>query len=112
LASTSVLTNHHAVEIGNKDGIGDYLKDAKGMELYWFKKDGRGKSICDGGCLEKWPIYYRETIVVNGGIDSKDFGVITRDVGQKQATFCVYSLYYIFKDKVAGNIAGQKIKDV
>lgn len=112
LASTSVLANHHAVKIGNTDGIGDYLTDSEGMALYWFKKDGMSQSVCDGGCLEKWPIYYLDTIAANGGIDSKGFGVITRDDGQKQTTFCGYSLYYIFKDKVAGNTAGQEIKDI
>ena len=110
LASISVLANHHAVKIANNDGIGDYLTDAKGMALYRFKKDGMGKSVCNGGCLEKWPIYYRETIAVNAGIDSKDFEVITRGDGQKQTTFHGYPLYYFFKDKAAGDISGKKPK--
>jgi predicted lipoprotein with Yx(FWY)xxD motif len=62
--------------------------------------------------LEKWPIYYRETVAASPGIDSKDFGVIRRDDGQKQTTFRGYPLYYFFGDKAAGDTAGQKVKDV
>lgn len=112
LASTSVLANHHAVKIANKDSIGNYLTDTKGMALYCFKKDGMGKSVCDGGCLEKWPIYYRESIAASPGLDSNDFGFITRDDGQKQTTFRGYPLYYYFKDKAAGDTAGHKVKDI
>ena len=39
------------VEVKNKDGVGSYLADEKGMTLYLFKKDTPGKSACSGPCV-------------------------------------------------------------
>lgn len=111
-AATVALADHHAVKIDGKDGIGSYMTDAKGMALYWFKKDSIEKSVCAGDCLEKWPIFYRESVAATGGLSAGDFGTITRDDGQKQTTFRGYPLYYFFKDKAAGDASGHKIKDV
>jgi len=111
-AASTVLANHHAIKTASKDGIGNYLTDAEGKTLYWFKKDSENKSVCSGGCLEKWPIYYRKSVAVSPGIDSKDFGTIARVDGQKQTTFRGYPLYYFVNDKAAGETTGQKVKDV
>jgi predicted lipoprotein with Yx(FWY)xxD motif len=54
----AALADNHAVKVSEKDGIGKYLVDAKGMTLYIFKKDSPGKSVCAGMCVEKWPLYY------------------------------------------------------
>jgi predicted lipoprotein with Yx(FWY)xxD motif len=53
------LAMHHAVKVSSKDGVGRYLSDTEGMTLYWFTKDSARQSSCSGGCLEKWPIFYR-----------------------------------------------------
>ena len=74
-----VLANHHAVKIATKDGLGHYLTDAEGMTLYWFKKDSSGQSACNDGCLEKWPLYYRERVAPPMGIDPDD--TCTQDSG-------------------------------
>ena len=110
--SINIWADHHAVKIASKEGIGNYLTDAKGMTLYWFKKDSMDRSACSEGCLEKWPIYYRETIAVTGGLDAGDFSTITRADGQKQTTFRGYPLYYFFKDGKPGDAAGQGVKEV
>jgi len=111
-SSSLVLANHHAVKIATKDGIGHYFTDTKGMALYWFKKDSRGQSACNDGCLEKWPIYYRESVAAPMGVDPKDFGTITRSDGKKQTTFRSFPLYYFFKDSNPGDTSGQGLKDV
>jgi predicted lipoprotein with Yx(FWY)xxD motif len=100
------------VKIANKDGVGHYLTDAKGMTLYWFKMDSSGKSTCNGDCLEKWPPYFSETVAPPSGIDSKDFGTISRSDGKKQTAFRGFPLYYFFKDANPGDTNGQGVKDV
>lgn len=106
------LADHHAVKSAAKEGLGTFLTDAKGMSLYWFTKDAAGTSNCDAGCLEKWPLYYRETVAPPTGVDAGDFGTITRGDGQKQTTFRGWPLYYFVMDKAAGDTKGQGVKDV
>jgi predicted lipoprotein with Yx(FWY)xxD motif len=112
LMTTVALADHHAIKIATKEGVGSYLTDAKGMALYWFKKDAAGASNCDAGCLEKWPIYYRETVAPPAGLNAQDFGTITRGDGQKQTTFRGWPLYYFVMDKAAGETKGQGVKEV
>jgi predicted lipoprotein with Yx(FWY)xxD motif len=109
---SAVMGMHHAVKIQEKDGIGKYFTDTEGKTLYWFKKDSTGKSACSGPCLEKWPIYYRETVAAPKDIKADDFGTITRGDGKKQTTFRGYPLYYWIDDKQAGETNGQGVNNV
>ena len=106
------LASHHAVKIQVKEGIGKYFTDTEGKTLYWFKKDSAGKSSCNGPCLEKWPIYFREKVAAPKGVKNADFGTITRDDGKKQTTFRGYPIYYFINDKSAGDTTGQGMNDV
>ena len=105
----SALAMDHAVKTTTKAGVGSYLTDAKGMTLYWFKKDSPGKSACAGPCVEKWPIYYREKVAAGEGTKEGDFGTITREDGKKQTTFRGYPLYYWAGDKAPGDAGGQGV---
>jgi predicted lipoprotein with Yx(FWY)xxD motif len=106
------LAAHYAVKVTDKEGVGRYLTDTEGKALYWFKKDSPGKSACAGPCLEKWPVYYRETVAATGKLKAEDFGTITREDGNKQTTFRGYPLYYFFKDTKAGETNGQGVNHV
>lgn len=108
----SVMAMHHAVKVQSKEGIGKYFTDTEGKTLYWFKKDTPGKSTCTGSCLEKWPIYYRETVAAPKDIDGKDFGTIIREDGAKQTTFRGYPLYYWVNDKAPGDTSGHNVNAV
>lgn len=112
LFATVAAADHHAVKAASKEGIGTYLTDAKGMTLYWFKKDAAGQSACAGECLQKWPLYYREKVAAPAGTMNDEFGTITRADGEKQTTFRGYPLYYFFADKAAGDTNGQGVKEV
>jgi predicted lipoprotein with Yx(FWY)xxD motif len=112
LIASLALADHHAVKTATKEGLGAYLTDAKGMTLYWFAKDAAGTSNCDAGCLEKWPIYHRDTVAPPAGVNAADFGTITRADGQKQTTFRGWPLYYFVMDKAAGDTKGQGVKEV
>jgi predicted lipoprotein with Yx(FWY)xxD motif len=107
-----VMGMHHAIKIKEKGEIGKYFTDTEGKTLYSFKKDSPGTSACSGPCLEKWPIYYRETVAAPEGINAEEFGTITREDGQKQTTFRGYPLYYWINDKEAGETNGQGVNNV
>ncbi len=102
----------HEVQTLAKEGIGNHLADAKGMTLYWFKKDAPGKSACAGPCVEKWPVYHREKVKAGKGLSDGDFGTITREDGKKQTTFRGYPLYYWAGDKAKGDTNGQGLNGV
>ncbi|TAN42119.1 MAG: hypothetical protein EPN22_13235 [Nitrospirae bacterium] len=112
LGFSAVMGMHHAIKIQKKEGIGNYFTNTEGKTLYWFKKDSPGKSTCSGPCLEKWPIYYKETVAAPKGIKAEDFGTITREDGKKQTTFRGYPLYYWINDKQAGDTNGQGVNNV
>lgn len=108
----TAVSMDHAVQTKTKEGIGNYLADAKGMTLYWFKKDSPGKSACAGPCVEKWPVYHRGSVMAGEGLKGEDFGTITREDGTKQTSFRGYPLYYWVGDKAAGDTNGQGVNGV
>lgn len=112
LGISVAMSMHHAIKIQEKEGIGKYLTDTEGKALYSFKKDSSGKSACAGPCLEKWPIYYRETVATPKEIKAEDFGTIIREDGKKQTTFRGYPLYYWINDKEPGETTGQGVNNV
>jgi predicted lipoprotein with Yx(FWY)xxD motif len=103
---------HHAVKISEKEGVGKYLADSEGKTLYWFKKDSMGMSACSGPCVEKWPLFYRETVAPAEGLSVADFATISREDGAMQTTFRGYPLYYWQGDAAAGDTSGQGKNDV
>ena len=110
--ASSAWGMHHAVKIANKEGVGKYLTDAEGKTLYWFKKDSVGMSACSGPCVDKWPLYYQETVAPVEGLPVADFATITREDSKKQTTFRGYPLYYWVGDAVTGDTKGQGANDV
>jgi len=110
--SVPVRADHHAVKIAKKAGVGSYLADTKGMALYWFKKDAPGKSACAGPCVDKWPLYFRESVAPPAGTAAADFATIKRADGKPQTTFRGYPLYYWASDAKAGDTSGQGVNNV
>ncbi len=99
-----VMKPDYAVMIAYKEGLGTYLTDDEGRTLYYFAKDSVNMSACTGGCLEKWPPFYRANpvappSVIRGGY----FGGELDANGTKFTTFRGgYPLYYFFKDARRG----------
>jgi plastocyanin len=88
------------------------LVDSQGVTLYYFDKDPSGSSVCTGDCLTKWPIFYKDSIVIPKGLKKEDFGEIKRSDGSKQTTFKGYPLYYFFQDAKRGDLKGQSVGNV
>jgi predicted lipoprotein with Yx(FWY)xxD motif len=106
------LADNQAIKLSEKDGVGKFFTDSKGMTLYIFKKDSPGKSACAGPCVEKWPLYFRETVSVPEGVNAGNFGTITREDGKRQTTYKGWPLYYYAGDKAPGDSLGQGLGNV
>ena len=87
---------------------GKALVDAKGLTLYTFDRDAAGKSNCNGQCATNWP-------PLMAGADAKasgDWTIVTRDDGGKQWAYKGKPLYHYSIDKKAGDMMGDKFRDV
>jgi predicted lipoprotein with Yx(FWY)xxD motif len=106
------LADNQAIKLSEKDGVGKFFSDSKGMTLYIFKKDSPGKSVCAGPCVEKWPLYFNEKVSAPDGVMAGDFGAITREDGKRQTTYKGSPLYYFAGDKAPGDVLGQGVGTV
>ncbi|GGU48996.1 hypothetical protein GCM10009504_01790 [Pseudomonas laurentiana] len=102
LALPGVALAEYAME---KDGM---LVDAQGMTLYTFDKDMGGKSMCSGECAKNWP-----PLMVKAGEKAEgEWTQIKRDDGTMQWAYDGKPLYTFIKDKKAGDMTGDGMKDV
>ncbi|NBA94440.1 hypothetical protein [Pseudomonas sp. R5(2019)] len=102
LALPSVASADHAMA---KNGM---FVDQAGMTLYTFDKDAGGKSMCNGECAKNWP-----PLMVMGKEAAKDdWTHVTRDDGSMQWAYKGKPLYTFVKDKKAGDMTGDGMKDV
>jgi predicted lipoprotein with Yx(FWY)xxD motif len=86
------------------------LVDGSGMTLYTFDKDamGSGKSACNGPCATLWP----PAMAAAGAKAEGDYTVVTRDDGAMQWAYKGKPLYRYSADKKAGDMTGDKFRDV
>lgn len=94
--------------------FGKVLIDDKGMTLYVFDKDEKGKSNCSGDCAKNWPpltVKEENEKVMNEGVTGA-LGTIKRDDGAYQVTLNGMPLYYYAKDTKMRDMNGQGVGDV
>lgn len=82
--------------------------DAKGMTLYTYDKDAKGKSNCYDKCAANWPPLKAEA----GAKDEGGWTVVNRTDGSKMWAYDGKPLYTFVKDKKAGDTAGDGVADV
>jgi len=102
----------NAIKLSDNPTFGKILTDSEGKSLYFFSKDSKQTSECLNGCLDTWPIFYKENITIDAGLSKTDFKTITRTDGKKQTTYKGWPLYYFEKDAKAGDTKGDKVNDV
>lgn len=102
-------TTANAVQLANDATFGNILTDSEGMSLYFFSRDTKGQSECNGDCKTAWPIFYEADLTLDEGLDAADFGVITRADGERQNTYKGWPLYYFVNDSAAGDTNGDKV---
>jgi len=88
-----------------KDGM---MTDHKGMTVYTYDKDAGGKSMCNGECAEYWP----PMMAPAGAKAEGKWTVVKRDDGTMQWAYGGKPLYYYKDDTKAGEMKGDKKKDV
>jgi predicted lipoprotein with Yx(FWY)xxD motif len=95
-----------------KTTTGHILVTPKGMTLYVFAADPKGKSTCSGQCAKFWPpqkvaagVTPRAKIKGTPGT----FGVISRDDGTRQLTYDGAPVYTFLEDKKPGDMNGQGV---
>jgi len=89
---------------------GTVLATAAGRTLYWFAKDTRTKSKCNGSCATYWPPVTGTAVAAAGASLPKGFGTIRRRDGQTQATYDGHPLYTYSGDTAAGQVNGNDIR--
>ena len=102
----------NSVKLANSTKHGKILTDAIGKSLYFFSLDTKETSACEGGCLDKWPVFYTEELTLDSGLDMADFTTITRADGKKQTTYKGWPLYYFFNDAIAGDTNGDNVNSI
>lgn len=115
VSGASAGARNGAVAAPVKTAAAHILVDAKGMTLYVYAKDTKGKSNCTGQCATFWP-----PLVLAKGmtVPSKmagvpgTFGEIMLAGGANQLTYDGAPLYTFANDKKPGDISGQGVAGV
>jgi predicted lipoprotein with Yx(FWY)xxD motif len=100
------------VKIMEKEGLGRFLADGKGMSLYSFSRDEENISNCIEGCAVNWPPFSVDPSALIEGCESSDFTSITRPDGRQQTAYKGRPLYYFKNDKYPGDTFGHNIGEV
>jgi predicted lipoprotein with Yx(FWY)xxD motif/plastocyanin len=101
------------VLLAENSELGSILTDAEGFTLYYFTKDALpDTSLCTGGCVTNWPLYYAENLMAGEGLDSSDFSNIEHPEGGMQTTYKGWPLYYFKNDLNPGETNGEAVGNV
>ncbi|MGX5831954.1 COG4315 family predicted lipoprotein [Mesorhizobium sp. 43Arga] len=82
--------------------------DAKGMTLYTYDKDEKGKTNCYDKCAANWP-----ALKAAAGAKAEDeWSVVDRTDGTKMWAYDGKPVYTFIKDKKAGDVNGDGVAGV
>jgi predicted lipoprotein with Yx(FWY)xxD motif len=94
----------------NETSLGPVLADKDGKTLYFFAKDAGENSLCNGNCLENWPVFsVPGNLRLAAGLEASDFGSISRSDGTRQITYKNWPLYYFAQDMAKGDVKGENV---
>ncbi|PSH66438.1 MULTISPECIES: COG4315 family predicted lipoprotein [Phyllobacterium] len=88
--------------------MGKIYTTEKGMTLYTFDKDTKGKSNCDAKCLANWPAFYAEA----GAKAEGEWTLVKASDGKEMWAYEGKPLYTFVKDKKAGDMTGEGVGGV
>jgi predicted lipoprotein with Yx(FWY)xxD motif len=99
------------VKVATDPQLGKILVDSKGMTLYLYSRDEKGKSNCYNQCETNWPILRPPAAGAPTGAPDIGgmLGVIDRTDGTKQVTYNDIPLYYFARDEKPGDTKGQAV---
>jgi len=105
------LKSDITIQLANHAKFGNILTDKAGRTLYSSAADSTtaAQSNCYGDCAVKWPPFYDANPSIGTGLDSADFGTITRTDNTKQTTYKGWPLHYYSGDNQPGDTNGDGI---
>jgi predicted lipoprotein with Yx(FWY)xxD motif len=93
-----------------KSRLGRILVDRKGITLYDFVKDKRGRSSCYGACAAFWPpLITKGKPHAGTGVRGSLLGTTKRKDGKLEVTYNHHPLYYFVSDRKPGQTTGQGV---
>ncbi len=92
-------------------GLGKIITDGKGLTLYMYAPDHRGRSRCSGFCAQQWPPLVLPRGVTRPeagpGVRASLLGTVRRANGELQRTYGGWPLYLWIGDQSPGQATGQ-----
>jgi predicted lipoprotein with Yx(FWY)xxD motif len=95
-----------------KTKLGKILVNGRGVTLYLFEKDKRGKSACNGACAVAWPpLLTKGHPHARNGAHASKLGTTKRKNGTTQVTYARHPVYMFVGDRSKpGSTAGEGSK--
>jgi predicted lipoprotein with Yx(FWY)xxD motif len=91
-----------------KSRPGRILVDSRGITLYDFVADKRGRSSCYGACATYWPpLLTKGKPHAGRGVRRSLLGTTRRRDGKLEVTYNHHPLYYFVGDRKPGQTTGQ-----
>lgn len=90
--------------------LGRVLVDSRGITLYDFVADRKGKSVCYGACAALWPpLLTKGKPIAGPGVRASLLGTTRRRDGKLEVTYNGHPLYYFVTDRKPGQTTGQGV---
>ena len=106
--AASDSTSRTATVSTARTGLGRVIVDGRGLTLYLFEKDKRGRSACSGACAAYWPpLLTRGKPMASNGAKQSLLGTIKRPNGSRQVTYAGHPLYRFVQDTRRGQTTGE-----
>src|SRR5579875_2513015 len=97
----------------HKTSLGKVLATSKGMTLYLYTPDPKGKSVCNGECASAWPpLMTTGKPRAGAGVNAKLLGTTKRSNGKLQVTYAGHPLYRYVGDSKSGQVTGEGISGI
>jgi len=102
------------VRLADHPTYGTILTDSNGRSLYIIARDIPNTGIIAdlGDVARFYPPFYAESMPGERGINTSEFGILTRPDGKKQTTFRGWPLYYYLNDRSAGEAKSQGANNI
>ena len=87
---------------------GVFVDYEKGMTLYTFDRDPRGRSACVTQCAANWPPFHPAANARAAG----PFTILAREDGTRQWMYKEKPLYFWIKDRAPGDRTGDGVNNL
>ena len=91
-----------------RTGLGKIIVNGRGLTLYLFERDKRGRSACSGACATYWPpLLTKGKPIAMSGARQSLLGTTRRTNGSRQVTYAGHPLYRFVQDTSKGQTKGE-----